>query len=114
MTLAPIREVMMRLIGLATNQKATIADLSTQNLALTQDKAALASQLAIELSNNPAEQSRINAAEEAARVAQSEVETSRAALESFQTQAATEVEALRIEITQLLDQLAEAANDNPG
>lgn len=111
--LAPIREVMMRLIGLAANQKTTIADLSAQNLTLTQDKAALASQLAIELANNPAEQSAIAAAQEAARVAQTDVETSRAALEAFQTQAATEVETLRTEITQLLDQLAQAANGNP-
>jgi hypothetical protein len=111
--LAPVREVLLRLISLATSQKATIADLSTQNVTLAQDKASLASQLAIELANNPAEQSAILAAQESARVAQTEANTAVQSLQEFQSQAAAEVEGLRSEITALLDQLAEAAGGNP-
>lgn len=107
--LAPIREVMQRLISLATSQKTTIADLSTQVLSLAQDKASLAAQLAAELANNPAEQAAIATAQETARVAAAAAETARQNLETFQAQAATEVEDLRAEITELLDQLAEAA-----
>jgi hypothetical protein len=111
--LAPIREVMTRLISLATSQKNTIATLSTQNAALAQDKATLATQLATELANNPAEQSAILMAQEAARVAQAEAVTAQQSLQEFQSAAAAEVEELRSEITALLDQLANAASGDP-
>jgi hypothetical protein len=107
--LAPVREVLTRLVSLATSQKTTIANLSSEKVSLIQEKAALASQLAIELANNPAEQSAILAAQEAATVAQSEASAAVQSLQEFQAQASAEVEGLRAEITALLDQLADAA-----
>lgn len=108
--LAPVREVLNRLITLATTQKATIATLSGEKLTLIQEKATLAAQLATELANNPAEQAAILAAQQAAMVAQDEATAAAIALQEFQTQAANEVEGLRSEISDLLDQLAAAAS----
>lgn len=112
--LEPIRELLTRLMslaGLATNQKKKIADLSDQILILTQDKSALSAQLAIELANNPAEQSAIEAAQEAARLAQLDVEATRGVLEAFQAQTTNEVETLRAEMVDLLSQLTEASSE---
>lgn len=112
--LEPIRELLARLMslaGLATNQKKKIADLSDQILILTQEKSDLSAQLAIELANNPAEQSAIEAAQEAARLAQLDVEATRGVLEAFQTQTTNEVETLRAEMVDLLSQLTEASSE---
>lgn len=114
--LEPIRELLARLMslaGLATNQKKKIADLSNQILVLTQEKSVLSAQLAIELANNPAEQSAIAAAQEAARLAQVDIESTRTALEEFQTQTKNEVETLRAEMVDLLSQLTEASPEPP-